>query len=134
MNTSGKGSQADFLFEIKGAPAVEVVHFQAVERISEPYVLNADLASSSEIPFDDVIQKEALLSLSGAEANRYFHGIVRKFEHAGKSGEKHLYQAEIVPSMMLLSLEQDCCIFQNKDVQKIIADVFQEAEIGRAHV
>jgi type VI secretion system secreted protein VgrG len=129
MNASGKGSRADFLFEIKGAPAAEVVHFQAVERISEPYVLNVDLASNSEIPFDNVIQKDALLTISGAEADRYFHGVVRKFEHAGKSGEKHLYQAEIVPSLMLLSLEQDCRIFQNKDVQKIIADVFQEAGI-----
>ncbi|MRR36400.1 type VI secretion system tip protein VgrG, partial [bacterium] len=124
-----KGSQANLFFEIKEAPAIEVAYFQANERISEPYAVNVALASASHIQYDDVIQKEALLTIAGAEANRYFHGLVRKFEHTGMSGQKYLYQAEIVPSMMLLSLEQDCRIFQNKDVQKIIADIFQEAGI-----
>jgi type VI secretion system secreted protein VgrG len=130
MNISGKASQASFLFEIKGAAtAVEVADFNAIERLSNPYILNIDLASAYEIPFDAAIQKEALLTIAGDEANRYFHGLVRKFEHTGRSGQKYLYQAEIVPSMMLLSLEQDCRIFQDKDVQKIIADIFQEAGI-----
>ena len=97
MNRSGKGSQASFLFEIKGAPKIEIAYFQAQERISEPFVVHVALASTSQIQYDDVIQKEALLTVSGAEADRYFHGIVRKFEHTGKSGQKFLYQADIVP-------------------------------------
>jgi type VI secretion system secreted protein VgrG len=134
MNRSGNGSQANFLFEIKGAPEIEVVYFRATERISEPYALHVAMASASQIQYDDVIQKEALLTVSGAETDRHFHGIVRKFEHTGRSGQKYLYQAEIVPSMMLLSLEQDCRIFQNKKgqglkVQDIVAQVFREAGI-----
>ncbi len=130
MNTSGKGSQASFLFEIEGAPEIEVAYFQAQERISEPFVVHVALASTSQIQYDDVIQKEALLTISGAEADRHFHGIVRKFEHTGISGRKFLYQADIVPSLMLLSLKQDCRIFQDKDVAKIIADIFQKAGIA----
>jgi len=132
MNTSGRGSQASFLFEIKGAPKIEVVYFQAQERISEPYVVHVALASTSQIQYDNVIQKEALLTLSGAEADRYFHGIVRKFEHTGRSGQKYLYQADIVPSLMLLSLKQDCRIFQDKQdkkVQDIVAQIFQKSGI-----
>jgi type VI secretion system secreted protein VgrG len=130
MNMSGKGSQASFLFEIEGAPKIEIAYFQATERISEPFVAHVALASTSQIQYDDVIQKEALLTISGAEANRHFHGIVRKFEHTGISGQKFLYQADIVPSLMLLSLKQDCRIFQDKDVAKIIADIFQKAGIA----
>ena len=63
-----KGSQANLLFEIKGAPAIEVAYFQAHERISEPYAVNVALASTSQIQYDDVIQKEALLTISGGEA------------------------------------------------------------------
>ena len=129
MNRSGNGSQASFLFEIKGAPEIEVAYFQAQERISEPYAVHVALASTSQIQYDDVIQKEALLTLSGAEADRYFHGIVRKFEHTGKNGQKHLYQADIVPFLMLLSLEQDCRIFQDKKVQDIVTKIYQESGI-----
>ena len=130
MNGSGKGSQASLLFEIKGAPKIEIAYFQAQERISEPFAVHVAVASTSQIQYDDVIQKEALLTISGAEADRHFHGIVRKFEHTGKSGQKFLYQAEIVPSLMLLSLKQDCRIYQDKDVAKIIADIFQKAGIA----
>ncbi len=129
MNSSGNGSQASFLFEIKGAPEIEVATFQAQERISEPFAVHVALASTSQIQYDDVIQKEALLSLSGDEADRYFHGIVRKFEHTGKNGQKHLYQADIVPFLMLLSLEQDCRIFQDKKVQDIVTKIYQESGI-----
>ena len=129
MNRSGNGSQASFLFEIKGAPKIEVAYFQAQERISEPFAVHVALASTSQIQYDDVIQKEALLSLSGDEADRYFHGIVRKFEHTGKNGQKHLYQADIVPFLMLLSLEQDCRIFQDKKVQDIVTKIYQESGI-----
>ena len=103
--------------------------FQAQERISEPFAVHVALASTSQIQYDDVIQKEALLSLSGDEADRYFHGIVRKFEHTGKNGQKHLYQADIVPFLMLLSLEQDCRIFQDKKVQDIVTKIYQESGI-----
>jgi len=134
MYLSGKGSQAAFLFEIKGAPQIDVAYFQATERISEPYAVHVALASASQIQYDDVIQKEALLTISGAGAERYFHGIVRKFEHTGRSGNKFLYQADIVPSLMLLSLEQDCRIFQDRKVedqkvQDIVARIFQESGI-----
>lgn len=129
MNRSGNGSQASFLFDIKGAPKIEVATFQAQERISEPFAVHVALASTSQIQYNDVIQKEALLTLSGDEADRYFHGIVRKFEHTGKNGQKHLYQADIVPFLMLLSLEQDCRIFQDKKVQDIVTKIYQESGI-----
>mgnify|MGYP001767758442 CR=1 FL=1 len=98
MQMFDKGSEASFIFEIKGAPETAVSGFRAVEELSKPFVAVVSLACREKIAYDDVIHKEALLTIKGAEADRYFHGIVRKFEFTGKSGRKYLYDAEIVPA------------------------------------
>ncbi|MEN6453881.1 MAG: type VI secretion system tip protein TssI/VgrG, partial [Prolixibacteraceae bacterium] len=133
MNIFDMGSKASFLFEVQGTSlSMSVLSFKSQERISSPYLAEVSLASSSEITYENIMQKEALLTLIGLESNRYIHGIVRKFEHIGISGagtdkENYLYRAEIVPFTQLLSLEQDCRIFQNKNVQDIVADIFKDS-------
>lgn len=135
MSIFDMGSKASFLFEVQGTSvSMSVLSFKSQERISSPYLAEVSLASSSEIKFKNIVQKEALLTLIGLESNRYIHGIVRKFEHTGKSGtntnkEKYLYRAEIVPFTQLLSLEQDCHIFQNKNVQDIVTDIFKDSGV-----
>lgn len=135
MNIFDMGSKASFLFEVQGTTlTTSVISFASKERISSPYLAEVSLASSSEIKFKNIVQKEALLTLIGLESDRYIHGIVRKFEHTGKSGtdtnkEKYLYRAEIVPFTQLLSLEQDCRIFQNKNVQDIVTDIFKDSGV-----
>ena len=125
-----KGSEPSFNFEIKGCPKTEVVGFWAHELISKPFLVKVFLASEAKIDFNDVIEKEALLTIKGAESDRYFHGYVRTFEHTGKSGKlKFLYTATCVPFTQLLSLEQDCRIFQSKDVQDIVSDIFKDRAI-----
>ena len=135
MNIFDMGSKASFLFEVQGTTlTTSVISFTSQERISSPYLAEVSLASSSEITFENMMQKEALLTVIGLESDRYIHGIVRKFEHTGKSGtdknkEKYLYRAEIVPFTQLLSLEQDCRIFQNKNVQDIVEDIFKDSGV-----
>ncbi|PKN88790.1 MAG: type VI secretion system tip protein VgrG [Deltaproteobacteria bacterium HGW-Deltaproteobacteria-1] len=135
MNIFDIGSKASFLFEVQGTSlSMSVLSFKSQERISSPYLVEVSLASSSEITFDNIMQKEALLTLIGLESDRYIHGIVRKFEHIGISGVgadkgKYLYRAEIVPFTQLLSLEQDCRIFQNKNGQDIVADIFKDSGV-----
>jgi len=124
-----KGSEACFRIEIKGAPLLEVVDFVAREYLSKSYCIDVSLASASEVKFDDAIQKEALLTISSTGADRCFHGIVRRFEHTGKTGLKYRYAAEIVPFTHLLSLEKDCRIFQNQHVQDIVRDIFKDSDI-----
>jgi len=135
MNIFDAGSKASFLFEVQGTSLrLSVLAFKSQERISSPYSAEVSLASSSEITFENMMQKEALLTVIGLESDRYIHGIVRKFEHTGKSGtdknkEKYLYRAEIVPFTQLLSLEQDCRIFQKKNVQDIVTDIFKDSGV-----
>ncbi len=122
--------EAKFLFEVLGTSyQTAVVSFQLTESISSPFSLQISLASEEEINFDEVVGKEALLTLLGEEKDRYLHGILRQFVQNGSKGRFFLYEAEVVPSLWLLSLEQDCRIFQDKTVEEIIKQVLQEGGI-----
>ena len=124
------GSEAKILFQITGTKLeTRVVEFTARERISFPFELKVSLASEEEINFDEVVAQEALLTILGEEANRYIHGIINQFRRTGSKGRFFLYQATVVPSFWLLSLEQDCRIFQNVDVQQIVKQIFKDAGI-----
>ena len=70
-------SEAHFLFEISGIK-LGVAEFTAREEISSPCEVNLSLVSEDEINFDDVIGKEALLTILGDDADRYFHGVINK--------------------------------------------------------
>ncbi|MDY7033591.1 MAG: type VI secretion system tip protein TssI/VgrG [Thermodesulfobacteriota bacterium] len=121
-------SEAQFLCQISNRE-LRVVDFTAKEEISSTYEVNLTLASEDEVDFDDVIGKEALLTVLGEEADRYFHGIINEFMQTGRSGRFCLYRATMVPSLWLLSLEQDCRIFQEKSLQDIVTQVLQDAGI-----
>ena len=128
MALAEAGHEARFLWEISGVPSETlVVDFTAHERISSPFEVSASLACEEEIKFDDALGKEVLLTLLGDDENRYFHGIVSKFQQAGGQGRFHYYHARVVPQLWLLSLEQDCRIFQNKTVQEIATQILKDA-------
>jgi type VI secretion system secreted protein VgrG len=122
--------EAKFRFQITDTAAETlVVSFSASERISSPYEVNVSLACEDEIDFDDAVGKEALLTVESEEGERLFHGIVSRFERTGSKGRFNLYQARVVPSIWLLSLEQDCRIFQKKKADDILKQVFQDGGI-----
>jgi len=123
-------SRPRFFFEIDGVPGLEVINFEGKEKVSGPFRVELYIASPLEVEYEDVIGKEALLKITGGVVDRFFHGVVRKFKHTGKSkGDKYLYTTEIVPYFELLSLEKDCRIFQDMNVHEIITTIFQESEI-----
>jgi len=128
MKVFGESSEAQFLFEIAGT-ALGVIEFTAVEKLSSPYEVTLSLASEDEVRMDEVIGREGLLTILGDEADRYFHGIISSFVQVGTKGRFFLYQAKMVPSLWLLSLEQDCRIFQNKTVQEIVSTILEDAGI-----
>lgn len=123
-----KSSEAKFLFEISGM-TFHVVDFTAYEKISSPFEVNLNLASEEEVNLDDVVGKEALLTITGDETSRYFHGIIFQFMQIGSRGRFLLYKAIMEPSIRLLSLEQDCRIFQEKNVEDIIQQIFKDGKI-----
>ncbi|MCP4349974.1 MAG: type VI secretion system tip protein VgrG [Desulfobacterales bacterium] len=126
--------EAQFLFAVSGIN-LRVVDFTIRERISSPYEVELTLASEEEVSFDDVIGKEGLLTILGEEADRYAHGIVNQFMQTGSIEEApvtirfYMYKATVVPSLWLLSLEQDCRIFQNKSVPDIVKKILEDGGI-----
>ena len=119
--------EAKFLFEIIDADhKTLVVGFSSEERISSCFDLNVTIACEDEINFDDVVWKEALLTIRGDEEDRFIHGVINNFTQTGKDGRFYLYLANVVPSLWLLSLEQDCRIFQEKTVQDIVTQILKD--------
>ena len=120
--------ERDFSFEISGE-SFHVTTFNARETVSSPFEITIECGSKEEIQFDDVVGKEALLTLSGGPSDRYFHGIVNKFMHVGSFENLLHYRVSVVPFVWLLSLERDCRIFQSMDVKEIVTDVLKDGGI-----
>jgi type VI secretion system secreted protein VgrG len=112
-----------------------VLAFTATESISAPYEVQLTLVTEKEVNFDDVVGKTALLTVKpddtshDKDAKRYFHGIINEFMKTRSKGRFFYYQATMVPSLWLLSLERDCRIFQNKTVPDIVGTILNEAGI-----
>ena len=132
-------SEAKFLFELLDVDYdLSVVGFDVEETVSDTFVVNLTLAGKEKITFEDVKLQEGLLTVVGGvgailndeSGDRYFHGIIRKFKHAGTSGRLQLYEAQMVPSLWLLSLEEKCRIFQDKPLKEIIETLLEEQDIN----
>jgi len=134
-STSSTTSQVHFSFQILELSDVElrVVDFTATEAISTPFKVELTIASEDELNFDKVIGKTALLTVASQKADRFFHGIINQFTQAGVTGRFNVYRASLVPSLWLLSLEQDCRIFQEMTVQKIIQEILANRKITSDH-
>ncbi|TFH30345.1 MAG: hypothetical protein E4G97_05860, partial [Deltaproteobacteria bacterium] len=60
------GNESRFLFEIVGVSSeFLVIDFSSPERISVPYEVELSLACEDEVAFDDVMGKEAVLTILG---------------------------------------------------------------------
>jgi len=118
---------------------VSVISFNAVENVSHVSGSTLMLVSEQVIDCEDVVRQEGLLTIvnpiknilsSGTVApDRYFHGIIRSFRHTGTKGRFHIYEAHLVPSLWLLTLKQNCRIFQDMKLQDIVGKVLQESGI-----
>ncbi|AAR36568.1 type VI secretion system tip protein VgrG [Geobacter sulfurreducens] len=125
-----QGSTSSFQFEIPATRhLLSVAGFTVDERISHPYDIHLTLATKDNVDLDEVIDKEAVLSVDHEGGTRYFHGVVREFTSLGTDGDYDLYHAHIVPALWFLSLEQDCRVFQFKNVQDIVAEILEESNI-----
>ena len=120
-----------FRFEIPESGELEfrVVKFTAMEQISVPYKVVLNLASEDDVDLEEVVGKSGLLTILSEDTDRLFHGIISEFTLAGRSGRFNLYRLNLVPSIWLLSLENDCRIFQEKTVPEIVQSILEEQQI-----
>ncbi len=121
-------STSRFTCKIGGSQLL-VADFVARERISSPFEIDLSLASEEEISFEDTVGKAGTLTIQGDNEERYFQGMVSKFIQTGATGRFYLYQARIVPQIWLLSLRQDCRIFQQKTIPDIVKEVLEDGGV-----
>ncbi len=127
-------SEAKFTIELGGDHDLfKIVSFEGTEEISRPFHFSLELAmegsESDDFIFSALLGEEACLRISGRGDDRYVHGIVSEIECLGERGKFVIYRMSLVPSLWLLSLRNDCRIFQKKKVTEIIKDVLTEAGI-----
>ena len=142
-----------FDFEIRSEgdrTKFDVINFTAREWISKPFEVSLELAlhrgrqNDNEIYFDNVLGKEAILTISSEYSEReesiktrYFHGIIRMFEKIGyeKNLDRVIYKALLAPELWKLSLRKNYRIFQklpvlkktlDNDPNSIVEEIFKE--------
>ncbi len=127
-------SSALFTFEFLDVDYdVSVLSFNAAENVSHVSGANIKLVSEEVIACEDVIRQEGTLTIVNPEGfgkpDRYINGIIRSFRYIETKGRFHVYEAQLVSSLWLLSLKQNCRIFQDMKLQDIVGKILQESGI-----
>jgi type VI secretion system secreted protein VgrG len=112
-----------------GEDAIFLESFEGEERVSDLFRFElALLTSDPGFTMDSLLNKPAVVSLSlHDDTDRHFHGIINHLEELETRAEGYvLYRATMVPWAWLLTLFDDCRIFQNKSVPDIVQQVFKD--------
>jgi type VI secretion system secreted protein VgrG len=114
-----------------GKDEVLLAGFTAVERISAPFEITADLLAVDEaITLKDLLRKPVTIYLKLASGKeRPIHGIVREFSQLGRRELLTAYRMVIVPSIWFMKLTRESKIYQRKNVVDIVKDVFKDFDV-----
>jgi len=129
---------APFIFEADSLATpdeLRITNFAGSEGLSQLFHFGLELVGAKpDIDFARFINKPAALTILGGAAgspvrHKYF-GLVAQFEQTGRLVNHFHYRLELVPRLWLLTLRQNCRIFQNMNVQEIVQKVFDDAGFG----
>lgn len=126
-------SRAQLAFQVTGGEVdqFEVLRYRGTEGLCQLYRFEIELASTEEsVPFDTIVGKPAVLSINTAYGERWFHGVVSRFELTGETTGQTYFRAELVPSVWLLTHRYNSRIFQEKKVPDIVSEVLTKAGIA----
>ncbi|MHB9030390.1 MAG: type VI secretion system Vgr family protein, partial [Candidatus Latescibacterota bacterium] len=105
-----------------GPDVFSVVSFTGREWLSRLYEFDISLVSErADIDLDKVIAKPAHLAIRREEGDPvFFHGIIRKFEQQGMSGNYMCYRATLSPRLWWLTLTHHNQVCLNQSVQTFV--------------
>ena len=109
-----------------------VVSFKANEAMSELFSVRLDLASEDrDLAIEEIVGRPGVLRIlhPDSDLDRYFNGIVSRFEFVGEGVRFARYECELVPFIWLLGLRHKCRIFQDMSVPDIVKKVFEDADV-----
>ncbi len=123
-------STAHFVLEGENFEAKDlmIADFTGREAISQTFRFDMRLVSTDrEIPFEDLINKPAVLTLVREEVEEKYRGVIVDFSQGGFADRKRVfYHAVLVPRFWLLSLSYQSRVFQNMSVKDIVSDVLKK--------
>jgi type VI secretion system secreted protein VgrG len=97
------------------------------EELGQPFSIEAELLSSDEdISLDDILGQNVTIRLETENETRFFNGIVTEFFQKENIDRNACFGAVIKPWFWLLSLSENCRIFQEKTYPDIIKMVFDD--------
>ncbi|WP_318357053.1 type VI secretion system Vgr family protein [Enterobacter sp.] len=119
-----------FTLEVAGqAPdTLAVTGFTLTERLSLPFTLEADVASTAfHKAADDLLEKQATLRIwQGQTLLRTLAGVVTAFGTRENNHWQMLYRLRIQPPLWRAGLRQNFRIFQQQDIRDITALLLRE--------
>jgi type VI secretion system secreted protein VgrG len=129
------GEDMFILHKMEGTEEIsELFEFQA-----ELYSMTAKNANALSMDFSTLLQKDATISITLDNKFRYFQGIITNIMQGptvryaldtnDKTHEKTYFRITIRPKMWLLTLRENCRIFQTKTTMEIIKAVLSEHQI-----
>jgi type VI secretion system secreted protein VgrG len=101
------------------------------EGLSELFKFNLHMRSGSTSLSAAAVVGQAMtvtMAVPGA-ATRHVSGMVARFVHSGQDQDFAVYEAELVPSLWLLTLSRDRKIFPNQSVDAIVKEVLAKFAI-----
>ena len=116
---------------VKGESQLIGRHVSVREAISRPFLIEVEAFSTrGDISQDEMLGKMIKVTIHPKAKElkpRQFHGVIRSFSRLGNYDRGFTaYRMEAVPRAWMLSRTADCRIYQNKTVQQIVEDLFNE--------
>ena len=100
---------------------------QINEELGQPFSIDVELLSDDEdICLDDILGQNVTVRLETEDESRYFNGIVTEFFQKENIDRNACFGAVIKPWFWLLTLSENCRIFQEKTYPDIIKIVFDD--------
>ncbi|QBI02727.1 type VI secretion system Vgr family protein [Pseudoduganella albidiflava] len=102
--------------------------FAGREAVNELYAFDVDaLSTSTDLPLDAFIGEELTVTLlQPDDSRRAWHGICTRADWLGADGGVARYRLHLEPALALLRLRRDSYIFQDKNAQDIVTELFAD--------
>ena len=106
--------------------------FRMRESLGRPFEIKVRLLSENpDIDFKNLLRTNATIRINLPNENepRFLNGIFTSMRYVSAKGIYSVYEAVLSPRILLLDKISNCRIFQDKSVDKIITEIFKEANI-----
>jgi len=123
-------SRSQLAFQVAGGDVdrFQVIRYRGSEGLCQLYRFEIELVSDDmAVNFDEIVGKPAVLSINTVTEERWFHGIISRFELTNQTVGQAYYRAELVPALWLLTHRYNSRIFQNKNTKDIVTEVLTRA-------